>query len=189
MGIDHRHLNEVADFYDTRRLTFSEQLKNSRATQAKIKALVRSPTEISQARHEAGQARMEAELRRVSEHFEHQHRHKGTREVYASSAIYSGPSAKKGQGTSKDPLMRMQGQGAGRTDWRGLVRLDPKFQALLDGNQARNYRKGREEILEKIRGLRFKFKKQTENGTPHVSVLNRIGHLENVMRHGGGGAL
>ena len=100
--------------------------------------------------------------------------------------LYSGPRAKKVPGSLSAEIKRMQSDAAtGHEDWRGLLRLNHQRYAM-DGTQHKHLEKERQNILHRIKALKFGWAKLNEHGNPHSSVLNKIGHVENMMVHMGG---
>ena len=112
-------------------------------------------------------------------YFKGKHLHAGT------AAVYYTPQAKKVPGHSlQAEIELMQGEGGGRSDWRGLLRLDHKrYRHLMDGSQSTKLEDERQLILEKIGGLGFRF--TGPGGSPTKNFLNAIGHVENTHRHRG----
>ena len=194
MGIDHHRLNEVADYYDTRALTFSRQIAKAASEARKIRdEKIRSPARVAKQRQIEDERRVARQVQQVQHHFVRHAQLSRTGEFPVHESLIA-PSAKKGSAFHPEdlynPIARRQGISKGtRFDWRPLVQLDPRFQTLLDGNQHENFRLRKAEVMEKIKALGFKFRNYTSTETgdePHATVINRIGHINNVMRHGGG---
>ena len=180
IGINHEVLNEVADFYDTRGLSFTSQLAKLTQSSREQKQLLRSAPEIQK----SGQAAKLEQQRRLREgytaHFKRISKSRGT------SALYSGPRAKKVPGSLRKEIKRMQSDaGTGHEDWRGLLRLNHQRYAM-DGTQHKHLERERQNILRKIKALKFGWATLNEYGNPHSHVLNKIGHVENMMIHMGG---
>ena len=90
-----------------------------------------------------------------------------------TSALYSGPRAKKVPGSMRAEIKRMQSDaGTGHEDWRGLLRLNHQRYSM-DGTQHKHLERERQNIL-----LKFGWTKINEHGNPHANVLNKIGHVE-----------
>ena len=56
----------------------------------------------------------------------------------------------------------------------------------MDGTQHKNLERERQNILGKIKALKFGWATVNQYGNPHSHVLNKIGHVENMMIHMGG---
>ena len=179
LGINHEVLNEVADFYDTRGLSFTNQLAKLNQSAREQKQLLRSQPVVLKS-EQAAKLEQQRRLREgYSAHFKRISKSR-------VPALYSGPRAKKVPGSLSAEIKRMQSDAAtGHEDWRGLLRLNHQRYAM-DGTQHKHLERERQNILHSIKSLKFGWNKLNEHGNPHSSVLNKIGHVENMMVHMGG---